>query len=76
MIFLMLATITFIYKFKFLFVSSFLRSNDFFKKIDQKKYIIWVDTGSHFRCGEFLHYLFNELALENIQVLLVQMLGL
>ena len=45
-----------------------LREQDFFKKLDKKKYIVWTDTGPHFRCSEFLYYLFNELALEKIEV--------
>ncbi len=36
--------------------------------MDKKKYIIWTDTGSHFRCGEFLHFLFVELAQLQINV--------
>ena len=37
----------------------FARKLDCFKEIDKKNYIIWTDTGSHFRCSEFLHYLFK-----------------
>ncbi|CAF1001538.1 unnamed protein product [Brachionus calyciflorus] len=46
----------------------FLRGQEMFKKIDKKKYIIWTDAGTHFRCADFLHYLFNELANEEIIV--------
>ncbi|CAF0871784.1 unnamed protein product, partial [Brachionus calyciflorus] len=46
------------------------RKLDEFKAIEQKKYIIWADTGSHFRCAELIHYLFNELAREQIRVCL------
>lgn len=35
---------------------------------NKKKYEVWADTGTHFRCSEFLHYLFNELSNENINV--------
>ncbi len=35
---------------------------------DKKKYIVWTDTGSHFRCAEFMHYLFVELANLGIEV--------
>jgi mRNA interferase HigB len=31
-------------------------------------YIVWSDTGPHFRCAEFYHFLFNELAREKIKV--------
>ena len=27
----------------------FIRKQEIFKKIEQKKYIIWVDCGKHFR---------------------------
>ncbi len=36
--------------------------------LDKKKYIVWTDAGSHFRCCEFMHYLFTELANLSIQV--------
>ena len=39
-----------------------------FKDLDQKKYNIWTDAGNHFRCGEMIHYLFKELADEQIRV--------
>jgi hypothetical protein len=45
-----------------------LRSENFFKKIDKLKYIIWVDCGPHFRCAEFCQYLFDELLELNINV--------
>ncbi len=35
---------------------------------EKKNYLIWTDTGSHFRCGELYYYLFNELAHEGIKV--------
>ena len=34
-----------------------------FRELDKNRYIIWSDTGPHFRCAEFMHYLFVELAL-------------
>ncbi|RMZ94650.1 hypothetical protein BpHYR1_007679, partial [Brachionus plicatilis] len=43
---------------------------DVFKKIERKKYIIWADTGTHFRCSELIDYLFQELSKENIKVCL------
>lgn len=48
----------------------FLRKQEFFKNFFShiKKYFIWADTGSHFRCAEFYHYIFSELASENIMV--------
>ncbi|RNA02663.1 ubiquitin carboxyl-terminal hydrolase 7 [Brachionus plicatilis] len=48
----------------------FLRNLDVFKKIETKKYIIWADTGTHFRCSEVIHYLFQELSREKIKVCL------
>jgi hypothetical protein len=39
-----------------------LREQEFFKKIDLKSYIIWADTGTHFRNNELTSYLFKELA--------------
>ena len=45
-----------------------MRKLECFKKIDTKDYVIWSDAGPHFRCAEFLHYLFNDLAEENITV--------
>ena len=39
-----------------------LRDQEFFKKIDQKDYIIWADCGKHFRNNEFIGYLLLELA--------------
>lgn len=46
----------------------FLRKQSFFQDIDKKKYIFWMDTGSHFRCSEVNHYFFKELALEKVKV--------
>lgn len=43
---------------------------DEFKAVEQKKYIVWTDTGTHFRCAELIHYLFDELAREQIRVCL------
>ncbi|RNA44352.1 hypothetical protein BpHYR1_010334 [Brachionus plicatilis] len=43
------------------------RNLDVFKKIERKKYIIWADTGTHFRCSELIDYLFQELSKENIK---------
>ncbi|RNA12862.1 hypothetical protein BpHYR1_013257, partial [Brachionus plicatilis] len=48
----------------------FLKNLDVFKKIERKKYIIWADTGTHFRCSELIDYLFQELSKENIKVCL------
>ena len=45
-----------------------MRQLECFKALDKKKYIIWSDVGPHFRSGEFLHYLFRELALCQIEV--------
>ena len=45
-----------------------MRQLECFRELDRKKYIIWTDTGSHFRCAEFMHFLFKELAQLDIQV--------
>jgi hypothetical protein len=45
-----------------------MRKQNFFKKIDKKKYVIWADCGLHFRCSEMLHYLLIELANEGVRV--------
>ena len=50
------------------YCNRFLRKQNVFKKIDKKKYIVWSDAGSHFRSKEFISYLFDELAMEKIQV--------
>ena len=39
-----------------------------FKQIDQDNYIVWTDCGTQFRCGEFIYFLMNELALQNKSV--------
>ena len=39
-----------------------MRSHKFFKTLfGKKKFIIWTDTGTHFRNNQFVNYLFNEL---------------
>ena len=43
-----------------------LRQQEFFKKIDTKDYIIWCDTGKHFRNNEVMGFLFIELAKQQI----------
>lgn len=43
-----------------------LRQQQFFKDIDQLNYIVWCDTGKHFRNYEMTGYLFEELKQENI----------
>ncbi len=50
------------------FFKRFLRELECFKRVDKCKYIVWADTGSHFRCSEMIHYLFNELHHLNIYV--------
>lgn len=45
-----------------------MRQLDCFKEIEKKSYIVWCDTGTHFRCFEVLHYLFKELADLEIKV--------
>lgn len=35
---------------------------DIFKQIDRPNYVIWTDCGKQFRCKEFFHFLFVELA--------------
>jgi hypothetical protein len=45
-----------------------MRALPCFKKLDKKSYIVWSDTGPHFRCSEFMHYLFVELAQLKIKV--------
>ena len=44
-----------------------LRQQEFFKKIEKNNYIIWSDTGTHFRCNEVVTYLLIELAQLNIK---------
>jgi hypothetical protein len=44
-----------------------LRMQVFFKKIDQKDYIVWADCGPHFRCETFIGYLLLELAEDKIR---------
>ena len=46
----------------------FLRQQEFFKKIEKKKLIIWSDTGPHFRCSEVVDYFMNQLSQEKISV--------
>lgn len=43
-----------------------LRSQTFFRSIDQKDYIIWADCGKHFRNKLLIGYLFKELQREKI----------
>jgi len=50
------------------FDKRFLRSLEIFKKLDKNKYFIWSDAGQHFRCSEFIYYLFKSLKDEKIQV--------
>ena len=45
-----------------------MRQLECFKALDKKKYIVWTDTGNHFRCAEFMYYLFVELAQIQIEV--------
>ncbi len=45
-----------------------MRELEIFKKLDKKKYHIWTVAGGHFRCAEFIYYLFVELAIDKIQV--------
>ncbi len=52
----------------FFFNPRFLRKLNWFKSLDKKCYIIWSDTGSHFRCSQLYFYLFNDLAKERIMV--------
>ncbi|CAF1001902.1 unnamed protein product, partial [Brachionus calyciflorus] len=44
----------------------FLRQQEFFKKIEKKKLIIWSDTGPHFRCSEVVDYFMDQLSQEKI----------
>jgi hypothetical protein len=46
----------------------FLRKQSFFKEIEKSSYILWCDTGKHFRCAELAHYFLDELAKEKINV--------
>ncbi len=41
-----------------------MRKQEFFKEIDKPSYIIWTDTGKHFRCAELAHYFLVNLAEE------------
>ena len=47
-----------------------MRNHDVFKRFKQKKYILWTDSGSNFRCAEFIRYLFDEVASEGFQICL------
>jgi hypothetical protein len=38
-----------------------LRKQDFFKSIDKRNYVIWMDCGKHFRNYQMAGYLFLEL---------------
>lgn len=42
-----------------------MRELECFREIDENKYIVWADTGPHFRCAEMIHYLFSELLQQN-----------
>ncbi|CAF0854416.1 unnamed protein product [Brachionus calyciflorus] len=44
-----------------------LREQDFFKDIEKKNYVIWMDCGKHFRNCEVVGYLLKELAEDKIQ---------
>ena len=44
----------------------FLRNQDFFKKIEKRKYNLWTDCGGHFRNKTLAYYFFKELRNENI----------
>ncbi len=46
----------------------FLRIQSFFKEIEKSSYILWCDTGKHFKCAELAHYFLDELAKEKINV--------
>lgn len=46
----------------------YVMSLDLFKEIDQPTYVIWTDCGKQFRCQEFYHFLFVELANEGKNV--------
>ncbi|CAF0988080.1 unnamed protein product [Brachionus calyciflorus] len=48
----------------------FLRELEEFKTVETNKYLVWTDTGTHFRWAELIYYLFKELADEKIQVCL------
>lgn len=66
----LLESLNFNLKIAFSYNYRFLRNLPFFKErfSNKKKYEVWADTGTHFRCSEFLHYLFNELSNEKIKV--------
>ena len=40
----------------------YLREQIPFKEIEKSNYIIWADCGPHFRCSEFVYFLFDELS--------------
>ncbi len=46
----------------------YLRTREFFKKIDTFNYVIWCDCGTHFRNSQILSYFFSELRSQNIKV--------
>ncbi|RNA26241.1 hypothetical protein BpHYR1_013587 [Brachionus plicatilis] len=45
-----------------------LRDQDFFKQIEKKSLIVWMDCGKHFRNCEVVGYLLKDLAKEKIHV--------
>ena len=51
-----------------------MRQEDFFKEIDKREYIIWCDAGKHFRNNEILGYFLRELARENINGKVAQLI--
>jgi len=52
----------------YLYLHRYLRDLECFKSADRKKYIVWTDTGAHFRNSEFMHYLFKELFNQKVSV--------
>jgi hypothetical protein len=47
-----------------------LREQQFFKDIEKNHYVVWCDTGKHFRNNELMAYLMLDLAQEKIHSIL------
>ena len=49
---------------------NFIKSQNFFRRIDKDNYIVWADCGNHFRCYELLHYFLIELVIISCNLLI------
>lgn len=46
----------------------FLLKQEFFKNINKKKYVIWADTGTHFRCSQVVDFFLTILLTKMFQL--------